>query len=628
MIRYAKAISANTDLFSAQSFIFERSHFILGLLISGSGEDVFIKIKQAVLELENEIVSETPNIASDFTRLANLLHQKLVNIDNLQILLSSWKADLLYIQSFSYNNQTTWSLEAQRDQTATLEPQNLPNLPEDQLPIPHPQAFLLRQSRVLNLTPEKTHQLISGHIKPGDSILLTTPYLLEFLEFIKSKDSALELLLSSSPEVIQDDLNALILDHPQSKPQALILLQSLDQPQSIPKPPRKPLQMPKLTLPIPRLNPLPYLHLTSRKQLFIIIISLIGLIIGIILVSTQLFTPNIETPPAQLVLIDQAQEKLNLANREAGVNPTQAKIYLQESQDLLAQAAVADPANPQITQLKTEIQNTQNRLSNSIPITDWPVFLSLNLIKANFDPERLSYSVGKLLLLDKKQKSLVLLDTITKNNQILAGPTQMGSVTLASLNGDFAFSYSPDKGVARIDTPTKKATPVTKPDPEWGSITDIYAFASNVYLLDAGKNAVWKYTPVVSGYSDRLPYFKEGVVAYLSDARLMQIDSSVWILKGVNEILKYTSGSQDFFAFSNLDQPVKQISSLYVSSDTENLYAIDQGNSRLLVLDKKGAFISQYTGEKFATAKDLVVDEETKKIYLLEGDKIYQLELK
>ena len=55
---------------------------------------------------------------------------------------------------------------------------------------------------------------------------------------------------------------------------------------------------------------------------------------------------------------------------------------------------------------------------------------------------------------------------------------------------------------------------------------------------------------------------------------------------------------------------------------------LDSGNSRLLVLTKTGTYKGQITGDKFGQASDLVVDEKGKKVYLLDGSKIYQVELK
>ena len=45
-------------------------------------------------------------------------------------------------------------------------------------------------------------------------------------------------------------------------------------------------------------------------------------------------------------------------------------------------------------------------------------------------------------------------------------------------------------------------------------------------------------------------------------------------------------------------------------------------------MDKKGVYKAQYQSDKFGSLSDLVVDEKRKKAYLLDGSKIYVMELK
>ena len=108
----------------------------------------------------------------------------------------------------------------------------------------------------------------------------------------------------------------------------------------------------------------------------------------------------------------------------------------------------------------------------------------------------------------------------------------------------------------------------------------------------------------------------------------MQIESSIYVLKKGGEILRFTKGDKDNFSYSGLPSLVKDPKSFFVSSDTDNLYLLDSGNSRLLILTETGSYKGEISGEKFAQASDLVVDEKGKKVYLLDGNKIYTIDLK
>ncbi len=266
------------------------------------------------------------------------------------------------------------------------------------------------------------------------------------------------------------------------------------------------------------------------------------------------------------------------------------------------------------------------QIQNVYQVSDFALWLDLDLVKKGFKPSNISLSFGKLLSLDLKNQSLVALDTGSKTQQILAGEDKVGKGEKASLISDQAFVYSGDKGVIKVDTENKKAEQIIKKDDAWGNIADIFGFGGNVYLLDSSTGQIWKYLPTEAGYSDKREYLKEK--ADLKEAKKMQIDSSVWILKRGGDILKFTQGAQDHFAISGLDKDLKDVNSFYITDQTDNIYLLDSGNNRLVVLDKTGKYQAQYQSPQFANFSDLVVDEGKKKVFLLQGSKIYTMELK
>lgn len=327
-------------------------------------------------------------------------------------------------------------------------------------------------------------------------------------------------------------------------------------------------------------------------------------------------------------LMQEAKDAFEGAKGLASLNPADAKTKLDSSKDLVNKALSLKPKSADAGNLKARIESESPSILQQSSVSDFPVFLDLDLIKKNFRAVQMSLSKGKLLLLDPSTKTLVTVDLDKKSNEILAGSEKLGEATFASLNGGLAFVYSGDKGFLKVDTTNSKITTVAKSDKEWGEIKDIYGFAGNVYALDTGKNMIWKYLPAADGYSDKREYLNSNTKADLGAAIRMQIESSIYVLKSGGEILRFTKGEKDNFSFSGLPEGVKDPKSIFTSSDTENLYVLDSGNSRLVILTKIGAYKGQITGSKFATATDLVVDELDKNVYLLEGSKIYSVDLK
>lgn len=324
-------------------------------------------------------------------------------------------------------------------------------------------------------------------------------------------------------------------------------------------------------------------------------------------------------------LLQSARDSYSAAEGLSALNPAETKNKLKEAKDSLTKALELKSTDAQAQELQKKLSENTDKLIKQFSAANFPLFLDLDLVKSGFKANWMSLSGTNLLLLDPNSDTLVSIDSAKKSHKILAGKEQLGEGDFATL-ANFAFVYS-SKGVLRVDS-SSKVTTVAKADKDLTGAVDIAGFGSNVYLLAKGGNQIWKYTATSDGYSDKKEYLGSGVKADFADSRRMQIESSVYILKANGQILRYTRGTTDSFNLTGLDQGLKDPKSFFTSSDVENLYILDSGNSRLVVVDKKGAYKAQYQGDKFAQATDMVADEKGKKVYLLDGSKIYSMDLK
>lgn len=431
------------------------------------------------------------------------------------------------------------------------------------------EANLIRAGALSNLTNLAGEgQLISGFVEGSDKVLLSTKSFRQFLgdEF----NSLMELPLNSWQEDIELKVESKNLD---SECLAAVLVEAIEENaiDEVVKEVSEAEPIKQFKIHLPKLPNLPH-FLSSRGKLLLGIVLILILILGI------------------------------------GYKIKNDKKSKQEAFKKEQKEAVEAP--------KLVIKKAS-----------FDLFLDLDLIKKDLQAQFLSLSKGKILIFDNKNKTLASINLDKKAQQIQAGKEQLGDGVVGSINGEVAFIYSKDKGIVKIDLQNQKASIAAKLDDEWGEIADIYGFAGNVYLLDSQKGQIWKYLPIQDGYSDKRSYLNNDVKADFNFSIRMQIESSVYILKQGGEMLRFTKGAPDFFSYGGLDKNIKDPKSFFVSSDTENLYVLDSGNSRLVVLTKVGMYKDQYEGDKFASASDLVVDEEGKKVYLLEGNKIYTMEL-
>lgn len=494
------------------------------------------------------------------------------------------------------------------------------------------EVYLKREDKISALfSTGASEQLISGFMNPGDRLLFATTSLITFLgDDFKSA-------LSSPVETFKEELESKIgASDLESKSLAALAAEVGEEEEQQPR--EEAVDSAASSLPasprpslFEKLGPLfdrakTYFPKSNRSRLIIAVVLILILIAGAGL-KYKAVRDNERNLQFNKILSD-VRENFEAAKGLASLNPQDAKVKLDAAKDLVNKALAQRPKNQDALNLKQQIEQQAPNILQQSSVSDFPVFLDLDLIKKNFQATQMSLSGNKLLLLDPAVKTLISVDIAKKSNQTLAGSEQLGQADFASLNGGLAFVYSEDKGILRIDTQNSKVSSVSKKDSDWGQIKDIYAFAGNIYVLDSAKNQIWKYLPTTDGYSDLREYLSKDAKVDFASAIRMQIESSVYVLKSGGEIIRFTKGDKDNFSYSGLPSSVKGPKSFFVSSDTDNLYLLDSGNSRLLILTKTGAYKGQISGSKFAAVTDLAVDEVVKKVYLLEGSKIYTVDLK
>lgn len=482
-------------------------------------------------------------------------------------------------------------------------------------------------------------QLISGFVSPSDRLFFSTSSLTAFLG--TDLDKSLELPIEVFEEEVgskiggsdldKQNLAALMIEVAEESPQVDAFSSQEDLSFEEEKPS---VRMPSIKIKekalylIKKLSV--YFPKSGRGRLIIAVVLLVVILLGVGYKYKLGRDQKIKTQFNQA--FQQARDDFNAAKGLINLNPAEAKNKLDSAKSNINKALLLSKDSSALD-LKKQIENETPNILQQSSIDNFPLFLDLDLVKKNFRATQMSLSKDKLLILDPAVKTLVLIDLSKKSNKILAGSEQLGDAVFASLNGGLAFVYSQDKGVSKIDTVSSKLTIISKKDSGWGKIQDIYGFSGNVYLLDKGNSErvegqIWKYLPASAGYSDKREYLSKTTKADLSSTLRMQIESSVYLLKSSGEILRFTKGEKDNFSLSGLPSNIKDPKSIFTSSDADNLYVLDSGNSRMLILTKTGGFKGEISGAKFASATDLVVDEVGKKVYLLEGSKIYSVDLK
>jgi hypothetical protein len=108
----------------------------------------------------------------------------------------------------------------------------------------------------------------------------------------------------------------------------------------------------------------------------------------------------------------------------------------------------------------------------------------------------------------------------------------------------------------------------------------------------------------------------------------MRIDGSVWVMTQDGTINKYVRGVGETFRMIGLEKPIAEAADFYTDEDQVKIYILDSGEGRVVVVGKDGKYEAQYRDEQMKLATQLLVSEKEGKMWLLGGNKIWEVGLK
>lgn len=279
-----------------------------------------------------------------------------------------------------------------------------------------------------------------------------------------------------------------------------------------------------------------------------------------------------------------------------------------------------------ISALSEKIKESLVVLSRIYKLGSLPLFWEINLVKAGSEGESLAIFEDQLAILDRKNHLIYQLLVKTKAFKTLGGEELKEEPKLLGFHGENLYLLTRE-GIIRLETRSKKTEMVVERDEGWEEIVSLAAYAGNLYLLDRKKSSIWKYLVTETGFSSPRSYFPSDIKPDFSQAKDMAIDGSIWVLLP-GQVAKFTQGRPDNFKILGLESSFGEPQAIFTDEKSKNLYLLDPTQKKVLVLGKDGAYQAQYEAPEIGQAKDLVVSEEEKKIFLLAGSKVYYIEIK
>jgi len=373
-----------------------------------------------------------------------------------------------------------------------------------------------------------------------------------------------------------------------------------------------------------------------RKIDFFVHLPLLSkVLLGIALTSLLIFSGSVvylkmnqskeENKQQYTNLINAIEEKKNAAEASLLYNDeSRALSLLQEAQGYLAQVPQNSPEQKAQAQTLTEqLSATMSKLQKMTLINP-ELLADLTTKNPTAQGTFMIRIENQLLISGREDANLysVSLDTKEVSAQLHDTLPSLGPGSTPKEQDKVVFLLQNDK-IAEFTKSTKALIQKEISFP----IANVRSQAlglynRRLYTVDATNNQIFKHSQTLSGYDKGTAWITDSTVD-IKNAISLAIDGDLYVLQSSGVITKLTAGKNAPFETTGILPPLNKPVHLWTSSDSQTIYILEPENKRIILLDKTGKFLKQFTSPQFQKLTSMVVDEKEKKIYILDSNKIY-----
>ena len=343
--------------------------------------------------------------------------------------------------------------------------------------------------------------------------------------------------------------------------------------------------------------------------------------------------------------IDQAVAAIEAGKNLAATDKNAASAAFRKAMDLAQPIREANPNNQQASSVYYQAQDALDTINGISVLLFLPTFAKFSDPQAI--PARIVTHYPDVFVLDRGAQKLYRYIINEAGSAATPTPTDgvllkkgdpVGDRTVSEMLDMFWVDVGGklvivDKSGAFLQYDlARPAWSVRAPNDStsWLRISLASSYAGNLYLADAGRNQILRYTALTEGaWTSYTTYFAPGVAADLTAVVDVSVDGDVWLLRSDGSIMRYTSGKPSEFSVRDLETPLKNPVALYTTKDMASMYIADAGNQRIVQIDKtSGKFQRQFKPrgqdrDVFKSLKTLTVDESNKKFFFISGTQAY-----
>lgn len=357
---------------------------------------------------------------------------------------------------------------------------------------------------------------------------------------------------------------------------------------------------------------------------------LIGVIAVIVVLTVGIMWMKARADEEQRIkqyenIINDVQEEISSAETTGQFNKEQAGEMLNDAESKALEVLNSGYYRPKANELLQLIQDGRDTLDGVIrPETRIIADLSekrsnvsaLGLLNMDNTLYAFEYNALYPVLLNEVQDPL----TIDENETVMAATEyEDGNSLLFYTNSGKVIEYK-DNRMTFVDTT----------DGIFKKGVAVQGYSNKFYVLDPDSNQIWRYTRRREKFD---PAEAWNVNAELTNGVAMAIDGNVYVLNNDGYVVKMYSGNKEDFPIKKEPiNPMTAPTQIFTELDMNQIYILEPSERRVLVFSKDsrtgGAnYERQLVFDDLMELRDIYVDKDTNRLYLLDQTTIYEVAL-
>jgi hypothetical protein len=281
-------------------------------------------------------------------------------------------------------------------------------------------------------------------------------------------------------------------------------------------------------------------------------------------------------------------------------------------------------------ELTDRLQTLIERTAKQTVINDPNVFTQFSTDLPNFQPQQIYLVKNSIVSYDTRHHTAAATSlTSPEHSTVIPSTVDLGDAQTGTVTGPNTILFVTDRTeFAELDVTKKTWRPIDASFPRRQPVIQYISFFQNkIYVLDRGNQEIYRFGKGSSSLGSGGLWLKEP--AELTKARAALVDGSVYVLMPGGQIQQYNSGrlSTDW-KLSPIRPALTEATRLWTDVNSQHLYVLDPSKHRVVVFDKHGQLVDQYTSPAWTNLQDVVADEANHRAFVINGTTIYKVTLK